>query len=138
MRNLLTKQEARTVSSKGFDLVYKCSSDLNTDEVNSLRGLYIEVYGEKIGKSALITALSAGLTAPWNWKFNCDGRRPAEVVLAYQSSRLIGHVAVLPHKAVVMGEEVYVGQGLDSMISPDYQKQGLFGEMSRFLYQRLS
>ena len=138
MRNLLTKQEARTVSSKGFDLVYKCSSDLNADEVNNLRGLYIEVYGEKIGKSALITALSAGLVAPWNWKFNCDGRRPAEVVLAYNSSRLIGHAAVLPHRAVVAGEESYIGQGLDSMISPDHQKQGLFVEMSWFLYQQLS
>jgi hypothetical protein len=138
MRSLFTKQETRAVSSRGFDLVYKCSSDMETGEVDRLRDLYVEVYGEKIGKSALITAFSAGLTAPWNWKFNCDNRRPAEVVLAYQSSRLIGHVAVLPHKAVFMGEEVYVGQGLDSMISPDYQKQGLFGEMSRFLYQHLS
>jgi hypothetical protein len=138
MRSLFTKQEARTVSSRGFDLVYKSSSDLDTDEVNRLLGLYVEVYGEKIGKSALITALSAGLIAPWNWKFNCDGRRPAEVVLAYHSSRLIGHAAVLPHRAVVVGEESYVGQGLDSMISPDHQKQGLFAEMSRFLYQQLS
>lgn len=138
MRGLFTRQEARIVSSRGFELVYKWSSDLNTEEVNRVRNLYIEVYGEKIGKSALITALSGGLTAPWNWKFNCDGRRPAEVVLAYQSSRLIGHVAVLPHKAVVMGEEVYVGQGLDSMVSPEHQKQGLFGEMSSFLYQQLS
>ena len=138
MRSLFTKQEARTVSSKGFDLAYKCSSDLNAEEVDRLRNLYTEVYGEKIGKSALITALSAGLTSAWNWKFNCEGRRPAEIVLAYHSSRLVGHAAVLPHKAVVMGEESYIGQGLDSMIAPDHQKQGLFVEMSRFLYQQLS
>jgi hypothetical protein len=138
MRSLFTKQEARIVSSKGLSLVYKCTSDLNIEEVNRLRNLYTEVYGEKIGKSALITALSAGLTDAWTWKFNCDGRRPAEIVLAYRSSRLIGHVAILPHRAVVVGEESYLGQGLDSMISPDHQKQGLFVEMSRFLYQQLS
>ena len=138
MRSLFTKQEARIVSSKGYSLVYKCTSDLNTEEVNRLRNLYTEVYGEKIGKSALITALSAGLTDAWTWKFNCDGRRPAEIVLAYQSSKLIGHVAILPHRAVVVGEESYIGQGLDSMISPDLQKQGLFVEMSKFLYQQLS
>jgi hypothetical protein len=138
MRSLFTKQETRSVSSKGLDLIYKCTSDLNAEEVDELRNLYIEVYGEKIGKSALITALSAGLTSSWNWKFNCDGRRPAEVVLAYDSSRLVGHAAVLPHRAVVMGEESYVGQGLDSMIAPDHQKQGLFVEMSKFLYQQLS
>ena len=138
MKSLFTKQEIRAVSSKGFDLVYRCSADLNTEEVDRLRNLYTEVYGEKIGKSALITALSAGLTAPWNWKFNCEGRRPAELVLAYNSSSLIGHAAVLPHRAVVVGEESYIGQGLDSMISPNHQKQGLFVEMSRFLYEQLS
>ena len=123
MKSLFTKQEIRAVSSKGFDLVYRCSADLNTEEVDRLRNLYTEVYGEKIGKSALITALSAGLNAPWNWKFNCEGRRPAELVLAYNSSSLIGHAAVLPHRAVVVGEESYIGQGLDSMISPNHQKQ---------------
>jgi hypothetical protein len=106
--------------------------------VNRLRNLHIEAYGDKVGKSALITSLAAGLASAWEWKFNCVGRRPAEVVLAYHSSRLVGHIALLPHKATLSGREVYVGQSLDSTIPPDYQGQGPFGDMSRFLYEELS
>lgn len=121
-----------------FKLVYTLSSDLKSTEIEKLRQLYIEVYGEKIGTSSLITTFQNGDITPWKWKFASKNRIPAEMAFAYDNTRLIGHTSILPHKAKIYDDITHVGQGLDSMVSPDYQKRGLFSAMSRFLFQELS
>ncbi len=128
----------KTSKFRDFKLIYALSSDLGPAEIEELRQLYTEVYGEKIGTSSLITAFQNGDINPWKWKFASKGRKPSEMAFVYDDKRLIGHTSILPHRAKIFDDATYVGQGLDSMVSPDYQRQGLFSAMSRFLYQELS
>ena len=123
---------------RDFMLIHALSSDLSPTEIEKLRQLYVKVYGEKTGISTLITAFQNSNIKPWKWKFAFEGRKSTEIALAYNNQELVGSTAILPHKAKIDNRIVYMGQGLDSMVSPEYQRQGLFSAMSKFLYKELS
>lgn len=73
--------------------------------------------------------------AEWRWEYeqNPAGR---EVIVATEASgRVVAHYACLPARAVMAGESVHCGQGVDSMVAAEYRRglksEGLFLRTAR-------
>lgn len=69
--------------------------------------------------------------AHWRWKFlaNPAGR---QITLAVRDDgRIIGQFAGLPADAIAPGGRFVLSQGIDHMVDPDAQKQGVFAAMTR-------
>lgn len=67
----------------------------------------------------------------WRWKFtgNPAGR---QITLAVtDDGRIVGQFAGLPAAAIAPGGRFVLSQGIDHMVEPEMQKQGVFGAMTR-------
>ncbi len=73
----------------------------------------------------------------WRWQFRQNPAGEAVCALAEDRDRIVGQYAVIPTRFHVQGKETRFALSCDTMIHPDYRRQGLFTALARDVYQRL-
>ena len=71
----------------------------------------------------------------WKWQFIDNPLGQAVIIVAEKDSQIIGQCTLLPNKMVIKGEEVLVGESIDTMISEDYRGQGLYEKLALKSYE---
>lgn len=64
----------------------------------------------------------------WDWQYRRNPHMPAEgplIWLAREASTIVGQYATMPVKLSVMGREIDAAWGMDVMVAPERQRQGL-------------
>jgi len=64
----------------------------------------------------------------WEWQYRHNPHRPADgplIWLAREGTTIIGQYATMPVKVSVQGREIDAAWGMDVMVAPERQRQGL-------------
>jgi len=64
----------------------------------------------------------------WDWQYRRNPNNPSEnpeIWLAREGPTVIGQYATMPVRLIVRGEEIYASWGMDVMVAPERQRQGL-------------
>lgn len=69
--------------------------------------------------------------AHWRWKFAANPAGQQITLAVTESGRIVGQFAGLPADAVWPGGDFVLSQGIDHMVDPEVQKQGVFAAMTR-------
>jgi GNAT superfamily N-acetyltransferase len=77
------------------------------------------------------------LPETWRWQFCDNPAGPPLVALAEDRGRIVGQYAVIPTRFSVYGQALSLALSCDTMIHPDYRRQGLFVELARDVYRRM-
>jgi len=75
--------------------------------------------------------------ATWRWQFRRNPAGKAVCVLAEDRHRIVGQYAVIPTRFHVEGRETRFALSCDTMIHPDYRRQGLFTRLAHEVYRRI-
>jgi GNAT superfamily N-acetyltransferase len=73
----------------------------------------------------------------WRWQFRDNPAGEAVWALAEDQGRIVGQYAVIPTRFSVQGKETRFALSCDTMVDPDYRRQGLFTALARKVYQRI-
>jgi hypothetical protein len=111
-----------------FESKYKIKPYQDGDEDNIIP-LFEKVYGRLMGKTESYQH--------WRWEFLENPVKPVSIMLAWHRQRLIGHYAVNPLRAWVLGQELLVSLSLDTMTDKDYEKKGIFSNTAKCLYDQI-
>lgn len=66
----------------------------------------------------------------WHWQFMENPSDKPIIVVAEDSSKIVGQSTLLPTRMTIKGKEVIAGQSIDTMVSKDYRRQGLYEKMA--------
>jgi hypothetical protein len=66
----------------------------------------------------------------WHWQFMENPAEKPIIVVAEDDSKVVGQCTLLPSKMTVKGEEILGGQSIDTMVSNDYRRQGIYEKMA--------
>jgi len=64
----------------------------------------------------------------WDWQYRRNPNNPSEnpeIWLAREGPTVIGQYATMPVRLSIRGEEIYASWGMDVMVAPERQRQGL-------------
>ena len=73
----------------------------------------------------------------WRWQFRDNPAGASVWALAQDHDRIVGQYAVIPTRFSVEGKDACFALSCDTMIDPDYRRQGLFTALAREAYQRI-
>ena len=92
------------------------------DDKRAVESLYRRVFGNDAAEASRLR---------WDWQYrrnpNNPGQEP-EIWIAREGPAIIGQYATMPVKVSVRNQEVQGSWGMDVMVAPERQRQGL-GEM---------
>lgn len=88
-----------------------------------IRELFKTVFGKELGAER------------WNWQYRDNPTGVMAITLAESpSGELVGQCALRPVRMKI-GERIHIGAlALDSMVHPDYQRQGMFTKLATQMY----
>lgn len=66
----------------------------------------------------------------WHWQFMQNPAMEPIIIVADDDSKIVGQSTLLPTEVVVIDRETYAGQSIDTMVDPDYRRQGLYENMA--------
>jgi GNAT superfamily N-acetyltransferase len=97
-------------------------ADINkykADDKRAVEALYRRVFGHDAAESSRLR---------WDWQYrrnpNNPGQEP-EIWIAREGTTLVGQYATMPVKVSLKGREVQGSWGMDVMVAPERQRQGL-------------
>jgi GNAT superfamily N-acetyltransferase len=89
------------------------------DDKRSVESLYRRVFGNDAAEASRLR---------WDWQYrrnpNNPGQEP-EIWIAREGTAIVGQYATMPVKLSVKGREVQGSWGMDVMVAPERQRQGL-------------
>ncbi len=90
-----------------------------SDDKRSVEGLYRRVFGNDAAEASRLR---------WDWQYrrnpNNPGQEP-EIWIAREGTAIVGQYATMPVKLSLGGREVQASWGMDVMVAPERQRQGL-------------
>jgi GNAT superfamily N-acetyltransferase len=92
------------------------------DDRRSVEALYRRVFGHDAAEASRLR---------WEWQYRRNPNNPGhepEIWIAREGPAIIGQYATMPVKLALRGEEVQGSWGMDVMVAPERQRQGL-GEL---------
>lgn len=96
-----------------------------TDDRRQVDTLYRRVFGADAGEANRLR---------WDWQYRHNPHMPAEgplIWLAREGTTVIGQYATMPVKLAVDGQEIDAAWGMDVMVAPERQRQGLGDQLFR-------
>lgn len=66
----------------------------------------------------------------WHWQFMENPAKEPIIIVAEDDSKIVGQSTLLPSKMTLKGEEIFSGQSIDTMVSKDYRRQGIYEKMA--------
>lgn len=70
----------------------------------------------------------------WSWRFLKNPFQSAEILLAYDNSKLVGHYATCPINLMINQVEVKSSISMTTMTHPEHGGQGIFSNLAESLY----
>jgi GNAT superfamily N-acetyltransferase len=89
------------------------------DDRRTVDALYRRVFGADAADASRLR---------WDWQYRRNPNNPSEnpeIWLAREGPTVIGQYATMPVRLMVRGEEIYASWGMDVMVAPERQRQGL-------------
>jgi GNAT superfamily N-acetyltransferase len=89
------------------------------DDRRAVDALYRRVFGTDAADASRLR---------WDWQYRRNPNKPSEnpeIWLAREGPTIIGQYATMPVRLMVRGEEIYASWGMDVMVAPERQRQGL-------------
>jgi GNAT superfamily N-acetyltransferase len=89
------------------------------DDRRSVEGLYRRVFGNDAAEASRLR---------WDWQYRRNPNNPGhepEIWIAREGPAIVGQYATMPVKLSVQGKEVQASWGMDVMVAPERQRQGL-------------
>jgi GNAT superfamily N-acetyltransferase len=77
------------------------------------------------------------LPGTWRWQFCRNPAGKPIFALAEDRGRIVGQYVVIPTRFSVHGEALTLALSCDTMIHPDYRRQGLFIALAQEVYRRM-
>lgn len=71
----------------------------------------------------------------WKWQFIENPLGEPVIIVAEEDSKIIGQCTLLPNEMVIEGEDILVGESIDTMISENYRGQGLYEKLALKSYE---
>ncbi|MBU2489628.1 MAG: GNAT family N-acetyltransferase [Proteobacteria bacterium] len=96
---------------------------------NQILGLRARVFGDADPVRSKMAA--------WKWQFADNPAGPGFIHLAEDAGRVKAQYAAIPTRMRVNGREEVFGFSCDTMVHPNYRKQGLFAALARECYARM-
>jgi GNAT superfamily N-acetyltransferase len=90
-----------------------------SDDKRGVDALYRRVFGHDAAESSRLR---------WDWQYRRNPNNPAsepEIWVAREGTTLVGQYATMPVKLSLTGQEVQGSWGMDVMVAPERQRQGL-------------
>lgn len=77
---------------------------------------------------------SSGSSALWDWKYlhNPFAKKDPEIIIAMDKGKIVGARPVLLAEMWLNNEKVKVAQPSDTMVHPEYRREGIFSRMNQF------
>ena len=92
-----------------------------TEDKRGVEALYRRVFGNDAADASRLR---------WNWQYRLNPNNPGhepEIWIAREGTTIVGQYATMPVKLNVRGQEVHGSWGMDVMVAPERQRQGLGG-----------
>jgi GNAT superfamily N-acetyltransferase len=89
------------------------------DDKRSVEGLYRRVFGHDAAEASRLR---------WDWQYRRNPNNPQhepEIWIAREGRAIVGQYATMPVKLSLAGREVQGSWGMDVMVAPERQRQGL-------------
>src|SRR5947207_9772215 len=89
------------------------------DDRRAVEALYRRVFGHDAAESSRLR---------WEWQYRRNPNNPGhepEIWIAREGTTIVGQYATMPVKLSVKGREVQGSWGMDVMVAPERQRQGL-------------
>lgn len=89
------------------------------DDRRSVEALYRRVFGNDAAEASRLR---------WDWQYRRNPNNPGhepEIWIAREGPAIVGQYATMPVKVIVKGEEIQGSWGMDVMVAPERQRQGL-------------
>jgi GNAT superfamily N-acetyltransferase len=89
------------------------------DDKRAVEALYRRVFGHDASESSRLR---------WDWQYRRNPNNPGhepEIWIAREGTTLVGQYATMPVKLSLKGREVQASWGMDVMVAPERQRQGL-------------
>ena len=89
------------------------------DDKRAVEALYRRVFGIDAAESSRLR---------WDWQYRSNPNNPGqepEIWIAREGTTIVGQYATMPVKLSVKGREVQASWGMDVMVAPERQRQGL-------------
>ena len=89
------------------------------DDRRAVEALYRRVFGSDAAESSRLR---------WDWQYRRNPNNPGhepEIWIAREGTTIVGQYATMPDKLSVKGREVQGSRGMDVMVAPERQRQGL-------------
>lgn len=89
------------------------------DDKRAVEGLYRRVFGHDAAESSRLR---------WEWQYRRNPNNPGhepEIWIAREGTTLVGQYATMPVRLSLKGREVQASWGMDVMVAPERQRQGL-------------
>ena len=90
-----------------------------TDDKRAVDALYRRVFGHDAAESSRLR---------WDWQYRRNPNNPGhepEIWIAREGTAIVGQYATMPVKLSLSGREVQASWGMDVMVAPERQRQGL-------------
>jgi len=72
----------------------------------------------------------------WRWQFNDNPAGKGIIRIAADGEEFAGQYAVMPTRFCIMGKEKTMALSCDTMVDPGYQRQGIFTDLAKDVYER--
>jgi hypothetical protein len=95
------------------------------DDRRSVEALYRRVFGTDAAEASRLR---------WEWQYRSNPNNPGhepEIWIAREGPAIIGQYATMPVRLSVRGQEVQASWGMDVMVAPERQRQGLGEQLFR-------
>lgn len=89
------------------------------EDRDQVQALYRRVFGADMAEASRLR---------WNWQYRSNPQRPSsgpQIWLAREGPTIIGQYATMPVRLAVRGTEIDASWGMDVMVAPERQRQGL-------------
>src|SRR3954451_7419799 len=89
------------------------------EDKRSVEGLYRRVFGNDAAEGSRLR---------WDWQYHRNPNNPGgepEIWIAREGTTIVGQYATMPVRLSVRGKEVRGSWGMDVMVAPERQRQGL-------------
>jgi len=73
----------------------------------------------------------------WQWQFQNNPSGKAVCFLAESEGKIVGQYVTIPTRFSIRGKETRVAFSCDTMIHPEYRRQGMFSALAREVYDHL-
>jgi GNAT superfamily N-acetyltransferase len=96
-----------------------------TDDRRQVETLYRRVFGADAAEANRLR---------WDWQYRRNPHAPADgplIWLAREGTTIVGQYATMPVRLAVNGQEVTAAWGMDVMVAPERQRQGLGDQLFR-------